>query len=58
MIDLDLIEDERSDEGNFCFLEFLVNVLIVYFCLLEICLVNYFESKICLFVVFFFYYRV
>ena len=28
----DLTDDETSDEGNFCFLEFFVNVLKVYFC--------------------------
>ena len=56
--DSDLTEDERSDEGNFCCLEFLVNVLTVHFCSLETCLVNYSESKTCLFVVFLLYHRV
>ena len=48
--DSDLTVDETSDEGTFCFLEFLVNVLKVYFCLLETCSINYSESKTCLFV--------
>ena len=30
--DSDLTEDETSDEGTFCFLDFLLNVLKVYFC--------------------------
>lgn len=45
---VDLTEDgETSDEGNFRFLEFLVNVLQVNFCLLEACVVHYFGSKSC-----------
>ena len=45
--DSDITEDETSDEGKFRFLEFLVNVLQVYFCLLETCFVNYSGSKTC-----------
>ena len=48
--DSDLTENETSDEGTFCFLEYLVNVLKVYFCLLETCSINYSENKTCLFV--------
>ena len=48
--DSDLTDDERSDEGTFCFLEILAKVLKVYFCLLETCSINYSESKTCLFV--------
>jgi len=47
MRDSDLNEDETSDKGSFRFLEFLLNVLQVNFCLLETCLVHYFRSKTC-----------
>ena len=43
--DSDLTEDETRDEGNFRFLEFLVNVLKFYFCLLETCSVTILGAK-------------